>query len=167
MITTEKIACLFTRNGARMAYINYTADIKLAAAHKAHKAEKRVKASIQLFRGLKDAEPYIDAVCRQTGIKREDWKVGTTWYDHDDDIFSIALHKKTREKYLWAIVSGVREVKYFLDEKEVEKSEISTLLTPSELKKFDGDGTTYNATNGVEHRVFPRTFKFESVIDLR
>lgn len=148
--------------GVTFAQVVSVTDVKPSAAHKAVSIKKVTAANVQLFNNLKNFDVFARAVKRDAGVA--DWVQGETWYEHTD-CFSLVKHKQNSDVYLYAIYNGA-DSQLLVDGVPATKAEVAQYLTPSDAKKMLGDGTTYNATNGVEHSVVVRVLKLSSLVSI-
>lgn len=149
--------------GVTFAQVVSVTDVKTAAAHKAVSIKKVSTANVQLFNNLQNFDVFARAVKRNAEV--DTWVQGDTWYQHTD-CFSLVEHKDTKEQYLYAIYNGA-DSQLLVNGVAADKQTVAQYLTPSEAKKLLGDGTTYNATNDVEHSVIVRVLKLSSIVSIK
>jgi hypothetical protein len=163
------IKSLLNGKSVTMAQIQYTTNVKTAAAHKNIVIQKNTNANVQLFSNIKYANVYMNAVKKSANRigdndkeAVESFEQTDTYYEHED-CYSIVKHRKTGKEYLYCIYNNATS-EYLIDGKEVTKKDVAQYLTPSEAKKLLEDNSfVYNKANDVVHSVIVRTIGLENI----
>jgi hypothetical protein len=158
-------------NGSTFARLETVTTVKTAAKFKTVKIEKRTIANVQLFGTLKDYAVYSRMVLKSAnsinGQAIESFVISDSYFEHDNDCFSIVYHTSNKTAYLYAVYNNSKS-SYTIDGKTATKYEVSEYLTPSEKEKMLGDSSiVYNKTNDCLHQVIVRTIKIDNVISIK
>lgn len=146
--------------GVTFAQVDYSTQVKTAAAHKDKTVTKQVTANVQLFDSVKN-DVYVNAVKRaaeKLGQDASNFEASKSHFTHTD-CYSIVVNNGTY--YLYCIYNSAKS-RYYIDGKECSKQEVMELLTPSARKAMESK-TTHNKTNDIEHDVIIRTIKLSNI----
>ena len=144
-----------------MAQIITETSVKTAAKFKDMVIRKKTSANVQLFSNIQSAV-YANAVKRSAGV--ESFEQSETYYQHDEDCYSVVTHKGNGKEYLYCIYNNASS-DFEINGVPATKEEVIAYLTPSEAKKLSG-GSTYNKTNDIEHDVVVRVIGLENVREI-
>lgn len=150
--------------GTTFAQVEYSTQVKTAAAHKDKVVKKQVSANVQLFDSVKN-DVYVQAVKRaaeRLGNDASNFEASTSHFTHTD-CYSIVENNGTY--YLYCIYNSAKS-RYSINGKECSKQEVMELLTPSARKAMESK-TTHNKTNDVEHNVIIRTIKLSNIEQIK
>src|SRR5574343_319886 len=131
--------------GVTFAQVDYSTQVKTAAAHKDKEVRKQVSANVQLFDSVKN-----------------DVEKGKSHFVHTD-CYSIVENNGVY--YLYCIYNSAKS-KYYIDGNEVIKEQVMELLTPSARKAMESK-VTHNKTNDIEHDVVIRTIKLSNIEQIK
>lgn len=165
MITLNDVRALLDPvRGTTFAQVEYTTEVKPAAANRHVQIRKSTTANVQLFSGLRDFDVYRRQVQRSAGI--EDFQVSDTWFQHTD-CFSVVEHKNNGRHYLYAIFNRAHST-FTIDGVPATREAVAALLTASDRAKLlDDSGVVHNKTNSASHNVICRTVALENVQSIR
>ena len=156
-----------TKGAAIASMVTDTAVGGVAAKYKAMSIRKVTTASIMLFNGLKDADPYLNKIAKTSDSDNAtDFEKSETFFEHSQECYSLVSHKKTGKLYLYALYNSAKST-YYIDGKQVNRDEVAIFLTPSAAKTLmDDSGKVYNLKNDVYHSAIIRTISLENVVKL-
>lgn len=165
----SNIKNLLNGKSVTMAQVQYTTNVKTAAAHKNIVIQKNTNANVQLFSNIKDANVYMNAVKKSANRIGDNDKESVdsfeqtdTYYEHED-CYSIVKHRKTGKEYLYCIYNNASS-EYTVNGTAATKDDVVQYLTPSEAKKMMEDNSlVYNKKNDVVHSTIVRTISLENV----
>jgi hypothetical protein len=165
------IANLLQGVSITFAQINFTTDVKTAAAHKALHVTKTTDANVQLFSNVQ-AAVYANAVKRSAAktdsndaTAVENFKAQENYFEHSD-CFSIVQHKTEARLYLYSVFNRAKS-EFYIDGVPATREQVGALLTPSEAKKLFSDGTVHNVTHNIEHDVTVRTVGLHNINSIK
>lgn len=150
--------------GVTFAQVDYSTQVKTAAAHKDKEVRKQVSANVQLFDSVKN-DVYVQAVKRaaeKLGQEVNEFEKGKSHFVHTD-CYSIVENNGVY--YLYCIYNSAKS-KYYIDGNEVIKEQVMELLTPSARKAMESK-VTHNKTNDIEHDVVIRTIKLSNIEQIK
>lgn len=150
--------------GTTFAQVDYSTQVKTAAAHKDKVVRKQVTANVQLFDSVKN-DVYVQAVKRSAeklGQDASEFEKGKSHFTHTD-CYSIVENNGVY--YLYCIYNSAKS-KYYIDGQEVNKEQVMELLTPSARKAMESK-VTHNKSNDIEHDVVIRTIKLSNISQIK
>lgn len=166
MNTAQQIQSLLAQRSVTFAQLDYTTQVKTAAAHKAVTIKKHTSANVQLFANIKAAtNVYANAVKRSAGV--EDFTTSATYYAHNPNCYSLVTHNTSGKEYLYCIYNNATST-YTIDGQAATKQQVAEYLTPSAAKQLlEPSATVHNVTNNVTHDVVVRTIALENINSVR
>ena len=158
----QQIANLLANRSVTFAQLEYTTQVKTAAAHKHVSIVKHTSANVQLFANINAAtNVYANAVKRSAGV--DDFTVSSAYYTHDANCYSIVTHKTNNKQYLFCIYNNASST-YTINNVAATKQQVATYLTASAAKQLlEAPTATYNKTNNITHNVVMRTISLDNI----
>lgn len=168
MNKSEFLAVMAATKGATIATIETDTEVSgVAAKFKSMIIRKQSRASVMLFNGLADADPYVNKVTKTSDNEQTTFIKSENYFTHSKECYSLVEHGKTGKPYLFALYNRVFDTVYTIGGKVVNKEEVVNFLTPSAAKTFfDDKSTVYNKLNDVTHSAIVRTISLENVTKL-
>jgi hypothetical protein len=162
------LTVMASTKGATIATIETDTEVSgVAAKFKSMIIRKQSRASVMLFNGLNDADPYVNKVNKTSDNNEQTFVKSENYFNHSKECYSLVEHSKTGKPYLFALYNRVFDTVYTIGGKVVDKSEVVNYLTPSAAKTFFEDKSTiYNKLNDVYHSAIIRTISLENVVKL-
>ena len=161
-IMQNKIANLLQNKSVVFASINYTTQVKTAAANKHLTVKKTTIANVQLFSNIKAAtNVFANAVQKNANVAS--FKTSSNYFTHTN-VYSIVQHKKNSKLYLYAIFNNVSSSIYTINNVTATKQQVAQLLTASAAKQLlSNSNTTYNVKNDITHNIVVRTIALSNI----
>lgn len=164
----QQIAALLANcKGTTFAQLQYTTEVKTAAAHKGVNIVKNVCANVQLFTNINAfTSVYANAVKRSAGV--QEFETQASYFTHNANCYSLVQHNTNGKQYLYCIYNNVQSSSYYINGVAATKQEVAQYLTPSAAKQLlNNDRTTYNAKNDVTHSVTVRTIGLGNLTSIK
>ena len=163
------IAQLLQNKSVTFAQVQYTTQVKTAAANKHITVLKHTTANVQLFANV-SADVYANAVKRSAAQQAQNdpsnvqaFASSSNYYAHEDYCYSIVKHKQNNTLYLYCIYNNAQSY-YTINGVQATKQQVAALLTNSAAQQLlNPSTTTHNVTNNVTHNVVVRTIALANI----
>jgi len=157
------------RPGVNFAGVEYTTQVKTAAAHREMNICKHTVANVQLFANVADARAVFEAAVKRSATKLgedaarvDSFEQQSNWFTHTD-CWSIVQHAKTGALYLYAIFNRA-ESEFTVNGQPATRADVAQYLTPSEAKKLlNPPAVVHNKTHDLHHAVHVRAISLDNV----
>lgn len=166
---------LANTNGATLASVILCTDVATAAAHKSVTIKKVSKTNVMLYGNVSNTNIYAEAVKRSANkiatndsANVEAFVTQATYYEHDEQCYSIATHKQNGTVYLYSVVNNNADAEayYFINNALATKQEVAQYLTASNAKVLLEGRSNVNKTFNIEHNVKPFVVKLQNVMQI-
>ena len=155
--------------------IVYATKVQVAAKHKAQNIQKVTSANVILCANVKaHTSVYANKVRRTAAtIASNDpaavaaFTPQATYFEHTS-CHCIVQHKEHADKqYLYVIYNNAQS-HYIQNGKVVTLDEVMQYLTPSAVRNLtQSDGTLFNVTHGITHKVAVRTIALSNIVSIK
>jgi hypothetical protein len=170
----QQIVNLLQNVSTTFAQVNYSTQVKTAAAHKAVNITKQVSANVQLFSNINAATSvFANAVKRSAAniASNDDAAVAqftaqSNYFEHTD-CYSIVKHKQNANMYLYCIYNSAKS-SYFINGVAATKQQVAAYLTASAAAQLldNSDAVVLNKTHNVAHTVKVRTIALDNIASI-
>lgn len=161
MTIQQQIANLLSNRSVTFAAVDYTTEVKTAAAHKDVKIEKHTVANVQLFANIRQAtQVFANAVKKNASVAN--FITSSNYFKHTS-CYSIVEHNKDARMYLYCIYNSAKST-FTIDGISATRQQVAQYLTKSAADKLLNPPTsTHNKRNNVTHNVTVRTIKLSNI----
>lgn len=165
-----QVATLLQNVSVTFAQINYTTQVKTAAAHNALLVQKTVNANVQLFSNINAyTSVYANAVKKSAqqfnnnANAVNNFTAQSNYYTHTN-CYSICTHNATQHLYLYCIFNSVQSSAYTINNANATTAQVAALLTNSAAQQLlNKSNTVHNATHNITHNVQVRTIALHNI----
>lgn len=157
------------RPGTNFASVEYTTQVKTAAAHREMNIRKHTVANVQLFANIRDAPAVFEAAVKRSATKLgEDpnrvaaFRQQSNWFTHTA-CWSIVQHAKTGALYLYVIFNNAAS-DFTINGAPATRTDVAQYLTPSAARDLlNPSKGIHNKTHDLHHNIQVRAIALDNV----